>query len=149
MHSFRLLSTGQVAVAFEYCERGDLFKHIKATSCDAGVLWHFFGHVVRAYDPSLIPLITYAQVRAVEHLHALGIVHRDIKPENVVVSTDMTAKLCDFGMAGAQGSVMLFGSGTGPYMAPEIIGRPKVHNTLSRSEVKKSCHVHSGHGAGG
>ena len=46
--------------------------------------------------------------------------HRDIKPENVVIAADDTAKLCDFGMAEYHHHVVAHGSGTGPYMAPEI-----------------------------
>ena len=41
--------------------------------------------------------------QAVAYLHSRGIIHRDIKPENVVVCSNGTAKLCDFGaLAAAQ-----------------------------------------------
>ncbi len=55
------------------------------------------------------------------YLHSNGIVHRDIKPENIVVDACDIAKLCDFGMADYHDHVVAHGSGTGPYMAPEII----------------------------
>lgn len=36
---------------------------------------------------------------ALEHLHREGLVHRDIKPSNIMVTTDDTIKLMDFGIA--------------------------------------------------
>ena len=58
---------------------------------------------------------------AVSYLHKRGVVHRDIKPENVVIRDDDVAALCDFGMAEYDGHLISHGSGTGPYMAPEIL----------------------------
>lgn len=37
-------------------------------------------------------------VRAICHLHALGIMHRDIKPENLMVTKSDQIKLIDFGL---------------------------------------------------
>src|SRR5512146_159656 len=36
---------------------------------------------------------------ALEHAHAHGIIHRDLKPENVIVTSQGTAKLTDFGLS--------------------------------------------------
>jgi len=36
-------------------------------------------------------------VEAVKYLHSIGIVHRDLKPSNILVNSDCTTKLCDFG----------------------------------------------------
>ncbi|MEP7219196.1 MAG: protein kinase, partial [Bacteroidota bacterium] len=62
-------------------------------------------------------------LRAVDHLHRLGIVHRDIKPSNILIRWDDAVKLADFGIAkftwqGAQTKTQR-GLGTPEYMSPE------------------------------
>ena len=57
--------------------------------------------------------------------HAKGVTHRDMKPENVIVASDGTAKIMDFGLAVIQGATRLTipggVSGTWRYMAPEQV----------------------------
>jgi len=35
-----------------------------------------------------------------EHVHNAGYSHRDLKPENLMLSSDFTLKIADFGFAG-------------------------------------------------
>jgi len=59
----------------------------------------------------------------VAHAHDLGVVHRDIKPENVMVQSNGTIKLLDFGAAKELKEKEMSATVTGsrPYMAPEQI----------------------------
>jgi serine/threonine-protein kinase len=58
-----------------------------------------------------------------QHAHEAGIIHRDLKPSNVMVLTDGTIKLTDFGIAKDMDRTQLTAAhctvGTASYMSPE------------------------------
>ena len=60
--------------------------------------------------------------KAVAYLHSRGIIHRDLKSENILISSDFSAKVCDFGFARPQDSkAPMTMCGTDWTMAPEIM----------------------------
>jgi len=71
--------------------------------------------------------LTIQVLRALEYIHANGVVHRDLKPENIMVDGDDNIKLIDFGIAGNEGSRRLTFAklsnvmGTPDYISPEQV----------------------------
>ncbi|MCP4895626.1 MAG: protein kinase [bacterium] len=70
--------------------------------------------------------------RGLAYAHSRGVVHRDIKPGNIVVLSDGTAKILDFGIAWLEGGTVATRTGmllgTPSYMAPEqFSGQPVDH----------------------
>ncbi|NLJ94952.1 MAG: Stk1 family PASTA domain-containing Ser/Thr kinase [Clostridiaceae bacterium] len=52
-----------------------------------------------ALDYRLAVPLTIQIGLALEHAHKRGVIHRDIKPQNVMITSDMVAKVTDFGIA--------------------------------------------------
>jgi WD40 repeat protein/tetratricopeptide (TPR) repeat protein len=78
--------------------------------------------------------------QAVQAAHERGVVHRDLKPENVLLTTDGTPKVTDFGLAKmadpatagrSEGDAVV---GTPSYMAPEQ-ARPGSHEIGPAADV--------------
>ncbi|GLI71749.1 hypothetical protein VaNZ11_017068 [Volvox africanus] len=104
--------------------------------CSQSVLKSRFPH---GMPPARLKAFAWQLCLAVRYLHKQKVLHRDIKPANVLLSSDGTIRLCDFGLArrfGTLGAVAPQQSGTGvdeltpyvqtrPYRAPEVLlGQP-------------------------
>ena len=71
-------------------------------------------------------------IRGLKHCHDRKIAHRDLKPENLLIDSDGTLKIADFGLAfNTAAGAQCFGTadtilahtlvGTSVYMAPEVM----------------------------
>ena len=62
---------------------------------------------------------------ALARAHAAGVIHRDIKPENILIASDGTVKVADFGIARAVAETSFTATGTligsVHYLAPELM----------------------------
>jgi len=45
-----------------------------------------------------IRFIVYQLAKALKYLHSGLLIHRDLKPSNILINSNCTIKLCDFGL---------------------------------------------------
>lgn len=64
-------------------------------------------------------------MKGVFAVHSVGVVHRDLKPANIIVASDGTLKLTDFGIARSDAAPQTLAAadvlGTVRYLAPEVL----------------------------
>ncbi|KAK3089657.1 hypothetical protein FSP39_005413 [Pinctada imbricata] len=74
-------------------------------------------------DHERMSYLLYQMLCGIKHLHSAGIIHRDLKPSNIVVKSDCTLKILDFGLARTQGTGFMMTPYvvTRYYRAPEVI----------------------------
>ena len=44
-------------------------------------------------------VLIFNMLCGVNFIHSAGVIHRDLKPSNILIESDCTAKICDFGLA--------------------------------------------------
>jgi tetratricopeptide (TPR) repeat protein/predicted Ser/Thr protein kinase len=107
VHDIDETGEGQVFIVMDYYEGETLNRKIKRGRLST--------------DEALGIALQVA--RGLKTAHAKGVIHRDIKPANIMITTDGTAKIIDFGVARLAGGtkVTRTGStvGTALYMSPE------------------------------
>lgn len=91
----------------EYANNGDLLSMVKK------------GYLQESYAKEIISKI----ILALEYCHSKKVLHRDIKLDNILLSTDGSVKLCDFGISiyMEDDKLEYDQSGTPAYIAPEIL----------------------------
>jgi serine/threonine protein kinase len=74
-------------------------------------------------DPNRVVEVGLQASAGLEHAHRAGLVHRDVKPANLLLTSDGTVKVADFGIAHAVGGTRVteVGTvlGTAAYLSPE------------------------------
>uniref|UniRef100_A0A7S3VLZ8 non-specific serine/threonine protein kinase n=1 Tax=Dunaliella tertiolecta TaxID=3047 RepID=A0A7S3VLZ8_DUNTE len=81
----------------------------------------------------IVQSIAKQLVKALHYLHSNRIIHRDMKPQNILIGSNGTVKLCDFGFARAMScNTMVLTSikGTPLYMAPELVQEQPYNHTV-------------------
>lgn len=56
-----------------------------------------------------IKFIIYQLAKALKYLHSGSLIHRDLKPSNILINSNCSIKLCDFGLVRSLSSVDLNG----------------------------------------
>ncbi|XP_054344275.1 mitogen-activated protein kinase 9 isoform X3 [Pongo pygmaeus] len=74
-------------------------------------------------DHERMSYLLYQMLCGIKHLHSAGIIHRDLKPSNIVVKSDCSLKILDFGLArtACTNFMMTPYVVTRYYRAPEVI----------------------------
>ena len=113
---------GEVLLVMEYVH-GETVARLLRASVEAGV----------ACPPAVAASIVHDALLGLAAAHAstdaggqpLEIIHRDVSPQNVIVGADGVARVLDFGIAKAVGSIAHTRTGEVkgkvPYMAPEVL----------------------------
>lgn len=71
-----------------------------------------------------IRFIIYQLAKALKYMHSGKIIHRDLKPSNILVNSNCTIKLCDFGLVRSlnpgkdQNAILTEGVATRWYRSP-------------------------------
>ena len=101
---------------------GDLIQYIVMEYIDGITLKEFIEHRGSLRWPDAV-YFTMQILRALQHAHDKGIVHRDVKPQNIMVLSDGTIKVADFGIArfarGDQRTITDMAIGSVHYISPE------------------------------
>uniref|UniRef100_A0A8C1AMI8 Stress-activated protein kinase JNK n=2 Tax=Cyprinus carpio TaxID=7962 RepID=A0A8C1AMI8_CYPCA len=86
-------------------------------------------------DHERMSYLLYQILCGIRHLHSAGIIHRDLKPSNIVVKTDCTLKILDFGLArtACTNFMMTPYVVTRYYRAPEVILGMKYKENASQA----------------
>lgn len=98
---------GTAYLVMEYCDGKPLDKFV-----DDG----------NGVSPRKVFQIYTSLINALEHVHQHGIIHGDLKPSNVLVRTDGTPVLLDFGSARQEMLRMAVGQVSDGYSPPEFYG---------------------------
>jgi len=102
------VNNGKVFIICELMEKGSL----------NGLLKDF----IQFMDLNKLLRLARDIARGMEFLHSLQIIHRDLKSSNLLINSDITCKLIDFGTSSFLGKIGLEGAtGTPQWMAPEVL----------------------------
>lgn len=115
-----------IILVLEYIECGDLYDAVH-NKTNLGMAFQSNAKMFASLCQQLYNVVKYT--------HSKGVYHRDIKPENILLTTDGTIKLCDWGLATRNEECNDFNVGTEKYMAPEALGDHKEDEFYDATKV--------------
>ncbi|VDK76208.1 unnamed protein product [Onchocerca ochengi] len=86
-------------------------------------------------DHERMSYLLYQMLCGIRHLHAAGIIHRDLKPSNIVVKSDCSLKILDFGLARSAGDSFMMT----PYVVTRYYRAPEVILGMGYKDNAKEC----------
>ena len=85
----------------------------------------------KTFSKEMIVFAIYQIAEGMKYVHFRKVIHRDLKPNNILVDSNGTIKICDFGISKLmtiEEQTTTLGPGTQKFMAPEIINEEEVYN---------------------
>jgi serine/threonine-protein kinase len=102
---------GELCIVLEYIDGWSVIEYLERH--------HELGYLP---DVDLSVFIASRVCRGLQYVfEKVGIVHRDVSPSNVMMTTEGTVKLIDFGIAARSGTRESYLAGKPSYMAPEMV----------------------------
>ena len=97
-----------IYIVMEYCNKGELFDYIVSH---------------KKLDENEASIFFYQLINGVDYIHKKGVAHRDLKPENLLLTSDKTLKIIDFGLSHEykENSLLKTKCGSPSYASPEIV----------------------------
>jgi len=94
--------------------------------CEQGSIYDFYGKYQKRFDMPTAWRIAKECAMGFQVIQELGFMHRDIKSLNVFLSSDLVAKVADFGMC-TPVPLSTDACGTPQWMAPEVVANVLGH----------------------
>ena len=130
MNMLKSLNHPNVIKINKICETSNYF-YIIMELCENGEL---FDYIVKAryLNEEDASFFYYQLINGLEYIHKNNIVHRDLKPENLLLSSNNTLKIIDFGLSNYfyQNNLLTTPCGSPCYASPEMVSGQKYNGFM-------------------
>uniref|UniRef100_A0A8V5GUD6 non-specific serine/threonine protein kinase n=1 Tax=Melopsittacus undulatus TaxID=13146 RepID=A0A8V5GUD6_MELUD len=131
-------------LVMEFCQLGDLKRYLRAQRGSG--LGGTGTPPLPPRDVATLQRMALELTRGLRHLHRNGFVHRDLALRNVLLTSELTVRLGDYGLAQSNYREDYYVTPSGlwvplRWVAPELLG--ETHGTLVMGEQSKESNVWS------